>query len=186
MSTRASTINEDYKFFDFLAPYRWPDATRYQLSLYRELVDNGDLQIETVLENALCKTSKGLYKRISENFKDFSDNSDAKKATSSYRNNKLGIQWTNSVFVSGISKKTGLIRALVYSRANEQFYFFAIPHQAYKNLDRVEISMDVTYSADAPIIGVPKGKWTKCMVPTFERLATITHQEALAQWNKIV
>lgn len=182
MSVSINTLEEDLKFFDFLAPYRWPKAGQNEIDLYRELVQTGDLQIETVLENALAIVSNGRYKRIAEAYRDFSDDSDAKKCTTSFRNNNIKEdRWMNSAAISGISKKVGLIRALVYSRAADRFYFFAVPHVAYKNLSKVEIIMDNSFGYQPPK-GIPYGKWTKCMVPTFEILATITPKQATAQW----
>jgi hypothetical protein len=181
MSSAMATA-EDYKFFDFLAPYRWPGVPKKKIAVYKELVDNGDLHIETVLENALAMASKGAYHRIAEHYRDFCDNSDAKKSISQHRNNDIKRrQWTNSAAITGLANKTGLIRALVYSRAQDKFYFFAIPYKAYKGMNRVDISMDSSVGYKDPI-GIPKGKWAKCMVSSFERLATITDKEAEKQW----
>jgi hypothetical protein len=91
MST-ALTTNEDYQYFDFLAPLRWPNKSkRYIKKHYRELVDHGDLQIETMLENALATSSNGAYTRIAEMAKDFTDGSDAKKSVSQFRNNQVAM-----------------------------------------------------------------------------------------------
>jgi len=176
------TTPEDYKFFDFLAPYRWPGITKRTLALYRELVEHGDLHIETLLENALAFACQGQYQRIAENYRDFCDGSDAKKCVSQHRNNNIRTKkWMNTAKITGLANKTGLIRALVYSRASDQFYFFAVPHCAYQDRDQVEIVMDTSVGYREPL-GIPRGKWTKCQVPSFERLATITHKQAAKQW----
>lgn len=175
---------EDYKFFDFLAPMLWPKYTEDQIKLLRKEVKHGNLHIETLVENALVKKSKGKYKRLAEWYRDFCDGSDAKKVVSNFRNNNIAKdEWTNSFAVSGLSKKTGLIRAVCYSREQDKFYFFAIPHIAYNGMSSVEVSLDRSTGYKKPL-GIPKGKWTKCMVPTFTRLATITEKEALAQWKQ--
>lgn len=178
MST-ALVTPEDYKFFDFLAPYRWPNAPKYEIALYRKLVETGDLQLETILENALAITSQGAYVRVAEVGHDFYPClSDAKKAVSCFRNNNiLKDEWTNSIAISGLKNKTGLIRALCYSKYSDEFYCLAIPNIMYKGRDRVEISLDRSIGFKEPT-GIPKGKWTSFIVEDFKKLATITPAEA--------
>lgn len=181
MSSLLTTV-EDYKFFDFLVSYRWPGITEETKTLYRGLIKDGDLHIETLLENALAVCSKGQYSRVAGKYMDFSDGSDAKKSISQHRNNhKKKKHWMNSAAIVGCRKKKGLIRALVYSKAQDKFYFFAIPNIAYNGKDRVEVIMDRSTGYQDPV-GVPKGKWTVCMVDSFEELSTITHQEAERRW----
>lgn len=176
MSTALATP-EDFKFFDFLAPYRWPDKSKKQIATYRELVIDGDLQIETVLENALVKASEGLFTRVAEMAMDFCDGGDAKKAVSQFRNNdKARDQWTNSFAITNLRNKTGVIRAVCYSREQDKFYFFAIPYKAYTGMNRIDILMDNSVGYRKPL-GIPKGKWTRYQVESFERLATITPAE---------
>ncbi len=178
----AMATPEDYKFFDFLAPYRWPSKSPAQIMHYRELIQDGDLHVETLLENALAVASDGAYRRIAEYGRDFCDNSDAKKSISQHRNNDIKRrQWTNSAAITGLSNKRGLIRALVYSKVQDKFYFFAIPYTAYQGMNRIDVLMDSSVGYKDPL-GIPKGKWAKCQVDSFKRLATITHQEAEQQW----
>lgn len=178
MSTAKAT-KEDYMFFDFLAPYAWPDYDEEQISLLREQVEHGIIHIETLVENALARASNGLYTRVAEYGRDFCDNSDAKKAVSQFRNNNVakGI-WTNSVTIRDIKNKTGILRAIIYSKEQEKFYFFAIPYKAYNGLTQVEISMDQFSGYRGTPLGIPKGKWTRYEVESFEKLATITEKEA--------
>jgi hypothetical protein len=176
MSTALATA-EDFKFFDFLAPYRWPHKTKKQIALYRELVADGDLQIETVLENALVQACRGAYTRVAEMGRDFCDGGDAKKAVSNFRNNDhVRDHWTNSFAITNLKNKTGVIRAVCYSKEQDKFYFFAIPYKAYKGMARVDILLDNSVGYREPK-GIPKGKWTRYMVPTFEILTTIDPKE---------
>jgi hypothetical protein len=176
MATGMAT-EEDYKFFDFLAPYVWPEYTAKQLALLRKQVEMGIIQIETMLENALANAS-GTYTRIAENGRDFTDNSDAKKSVSNFRNNNTWRdQWTNSFAITNLKNKTGLIRALCYSKEQDKFYCFAIPHRAYKGMARVDIILDTSTGYREPI-GIPGGKWNYYQVKDFLRLATITEKEA--------
>jgi hypothetical protein len=88
----------------------------------------------------------------------------------------------NSFFITGLSKKIGLIRAVCYSKEQEEFYFFAIPNVAYQGRKMVEILLDNSVGYRQPT-GIPKGKWTKCQVNSFEQLSTITEAQAEKQWN---
>jgi len=169
---------EDYKFFDFLAPKLWPDYTSEQIKLLRDQVEHGIIQIETMLENALVKRSKKSYKRIAEAYRDFCDDSDSKKSVSQFRNNDIIRDcWTNSFAISGLKNKIGLIRAVCYSKEQDKFYFFAIPHKAYKGMARVDVSLDNSVGYKEPQ-GIPKGKWTRYQVANFDVLATITESQA--------
>ena len=176
MSTQLVTP-EDYKIFDFLAPYLWPNKTAYEISLYRKLVADGLIQIETMLENALVKASKGMYTRIAKDHADCSDGSDAKKVVSQFRNNdKANDKWLNSFAITNLKKKTGLIRAMCLSKQTGQLHFYAIPYRAYKGVNRVEINLDSSTGYRKPL-GIPHGKWTVFEVKSYEKLATVRHQD---------
>ena len=183
MSTAMAT-EADFRFFDFLAPYRWPDKNQKQITIYRELVKNGDLELSTVLENALAQCSRGRYQRTATAYRDFSDGSDAKKVVSQFRNNHIAKkQWTNSFAISGLAKKEGLIRAVCYSIYNDRFYFYAIPHRAYRGRKRIDITLDCSIGYREPK-GIPKGKWCCYQVESFERLATITPAEVERRFSQ--
>lgn len=175
MSTQLATA-EDLLYFDLLSPYRWPNATPETIALYRELVLTGDIQIETLLENALCQASDGAYTRVAKDECDCSDGSEAKKAVSQFRNNnREQDRWMNSCSIRNIKNKTGLIRAVILSKQTGEFYYFAVPYRAYKNLTLIEIVMDTSKGYKDPE-GIPKGKWCKYQVNSFKELATVKHQ----------
>ncbi len=177
MSTAIAT-EEDFQFFDFLAPYRWPELPRSVLGHFRQLVATGEIQIETVLENTLAKVS-GKYTRVAEDANDLSDGSEVKKVVSQFRCNDHGRDsWMNSFKVSNTRNKTGLLRVLAYSKYQKKFYFFAIPKYAYGDLPNVEIILDRSTGYREPV-GIPRGKWARYQVEDFVRLATITEREAL-------
>lgn len=187
----AQATPEDYAFFDYLADYCWPNQTRTQRRQYRLLVDQGYLHIETMLENALANASNGQYTRIAEAYRDFTDGSDAKKAVSQYRNNIRAREgrdpcWTNSIRITGLDRKRGLIRAMTWSKYAERFFFWAIPYEAYAGRSSIEINLDSYRYAPGPILGIPQGNLTfgACEVESFERLASITHDQALRQYRQ--
>ena len=176
MSTQLATP-EDFLYFDLLAPVRWPDKSKKQIALYRELVHTGEIQIETLLENALCTASNDTYTRVALDHCDHSDGSEAKKAVSQFRNNNVDRDlWMNSCRIANIKNKTGLIRAVILSKQTGNFHFFAIPNVAYKNLTSVEIILDTSVGYKEPK-GIPKGKWCLYEVDSFKELATVTHEE---------
>jgi len=178
MST-AMVTEEDRRFFDFLAAYRWPNEDPARIAIYRELVETGELQIETLLENALVRQSGGAYERIAEYGRDFTDDSDAKKCVSCFRNNdRARDSWTNSFAITGTQNKIGLLRAVCYSKQQDRFYFFAIPHWAYRGRSRVEIGLDTSVGWREPQ-GRPRGKWCRFQVPDFESLAEIREQDCV-------
>jgi hypothetical protein len=173
MSTRLAS-EEDFKFFDYLAPYRWPNKSKQEILAYRELVDSGEIQIETLLENALVVASNGSYTRICEDHCDFSDGSDAKKVVSVFRcNNIFKSHWMNSWRITGIKNKRGILRCLCYSRQTDRFHHYAIPYSEYKRISVVEIMLDSTVGYADPL-GIPKGKWAKYEVEDFTTLARVT------------
>ena len=67
---------------------------------------------------------------------DFSDGSEAKKASGVLRNNhiKKGC-WAYSAKITNIKNKTGMIRAMIYNHYKDCFYYYAIPHEAYKRIE---------------------------------------------------
>lgn len=176
MSTQLATP-EDFAFFDFLAPYRWPNASKEKIAIYRELVATGEIQIETLLENALVQTSNGLYTRVAEDHADFTDGSDAKKAVSNFRCNNIWRDlWMNTWRISNTKNKTGMLRVVCYSKQTKKFHFFAIPNHAYKNISFLEIILDRSSGYREPK-GIPQGKWVNkgyevVDFPTLARIRT--------------
>ena len=168
---------EDYAFFNLLYPYVFPNISNECLVFARKCVENGIIQIETLLENALANCANGLYHKESTAYRDFSDNSDAKKFVSQFRNNnKKRGTWTNSFIIRGLGNKIGMIRGVGYSKVAEQFFYFAIPHEAYLGLDQIEIQLDQFNGhfgdkEELTPLGFPRGKWSKYQVGSFEELA---------------
>jgi hypothetical protein len=176
MSTRLAT-EEDFMFFDYLAPYRWPNHAAKEIALYRELVATGEIQIETLLENALVVASGLRYTRVCEDSHDHSDGSDAKKTVSVFRCNDIHKdRWMNTWRITNIKNKTGLLRVLCLSKQTKKFHHYAIPHSAYSGLSAVEIMLDNSCGYKEPE-GIPKGKWQKYEVADFIALATARHQD---------
>ena len=185
MSTQLAT-DEDFMFFDYLAPFRWQSkADKNKIKVYRELVATGELQIESILENALVECSDGLYTRVCENTHDHSDGGDAKKVSSVFRcNNIKKDHWKNTWNVRKVSGKTGMLRILALSKQTKTFYHFAIPRPAYKHLKTdLEIVLDTSVGYADPK-GIPHGKWMVYLVPDFKTLATVSHETQIKKYQQ--
>lgn len=186
MSTTLAT-HEDFAFFDYLAPIRWPNTDYTIVSYYRQLVATGELQIETLLENALVVASNNQYERVATHGYDFSDFSDAKKAVSCFRCNNIAKgHYMNTISVTGITNKRGLLRVMAYSKYSNQFYYFAIPHSAYRGLSVLEIPLDRSTKGPIEPLGIPRGKWMAFQVPDFYSLARITPDYAEYQYTSLL
>jgi hypothetical protein len=185
LGTRATTP-EDHAYFEFLAPLRWPDKPLNIIEEFRQLMITGDLQIETVLENALVVQSDGLYTREA-GIEDFSGTwGDAKKTVTQWRNNDIGRgSWMNSAPICKINTKAYMLRIMCYSKFSKQFYFYAIPNAFYQGIAKIEITFDQfsnTFTEPTPL-GLPKDghKWNDFMVADFKELATVTEDVMTAR-----
>lgn len=126
------------------------------------LVSIGGLKISTLFEHAVAHFAK--FTVVDLDHADWSDGSEGK--LSSARLRSYGKIY--SAPISNIKNKRGLIRCQVYERKTEKFYYFTIPHSAYKNL-KSKTSIEIPFELD----GSPKktNKWWKYYEqPTFEKM----------------
>jgi hypothetical protein len=144
------------------------------------------LNSEDLLEIAGAAVNKSITLTL-EKGRDASDNSDFKATSSKARNNikqekKNGVPtgmgvWTNSYQISGVGEKIGTVRVMAYNKYTKQFDYWAIPHQAYKGLDKIEIPIERyrTSIGDAPkFTGRPNyttSKWDQWRCESFEEMA---------------
>ena len=104
MATLDSRIDDDLKFFDILFPLVHNEAPEVVKEYTRKnLALRGEIQIETMLENAI--ESVGGPKKLSKYGMDFEDSSDAKKSCArtrahgkSYDGSVVGIETIGSVY----------------------------------------------------------------------------------------
>lgn len=175
MASLGSTVNVDFKFFDLLAEYRFPDLDPEIIQHYRTAVEFGDIDISTMLENAMANCAN--YKRDSTIGRDFDDASlsDSKRATAFEHGSRKTVNGvkkntTYDATISSLHAKVGAIRACVYEPLHDKFYFFVIPHDAYKGLKNIYIPFGTRYS-DSYGYPMRNNKWWKYEVPSFYELA---------------
>jgi hypothetical protein len=166
MATLDSRIGDDVKFWNKLFPIVHSDATPEIAEWnYNNMLLTGEIQIETMLEN--CITKLGGPQKTSMHYMDFDDESDAKKVCARYRSKGKGYDGQ----ITGVIKKIGSLRVMLYERITAEFYYFVIPVSAYKGLKHIEIPFHLN--------GEPKRitrngiqKWWKYEVSSIEEMAT--------------
>lgn len=158
----------DEKFFDNLFPKIYP--IEYSIPLIKDFCKNklmvGDrlLSAGKLLEAAISKC-KGL-ERFDTVGKDFVDGSDAKSSSVRWSSNHKSY----SANISDVSNKKGLLRCMVYERITDRFYYFLIPHAAYKHISSTS-NIEIPFNHD----GLPKRdakfrnvNWWDFEVPDFD------------------
>jgi len=161
MAVTLDNIHEDMRFYDELKQYVFEKELDPVIEAHnRWMVDNGLLQIESLLEIAISNVN-GI-KRAAVHGMDYIDGSDAKKVTSSWRNNnKIRGEWTNSFKITNINNKRGLLRAMCFNRVLSRFQYYAIPYSAYAHL--TGDSLDITLESYRGCFNepMPRGEGTK-------------------------
>jgi hypothetical protein len=188
MATSLDNIDEDLLFYKELVKYAYTDMPKVVDDyIIKNMITSGVVQIETLFEHAI--SIEGNLERKPTLGMDFADGSDAKKVTSSFRNNdtKRG-SWTNSYSIRGIKNKKGILRVMGFNRIksiiqNETvFDYYAIPYEAYSHLnyDSLDITLDRVSGyfdrsnppkAGVHLYGNHTGKFLKFKVNTFTEMA---------------
>ena len=104
-----------------------------------QLLDNGIIQISTAFEHAIANAGKLQVESI--HGADFSDGSDAKLSTARYC-------WNGKRYSAPVKmkNKTGWLRIQVYERNYDNFYYFKIPFESYKEVkptSNIEIPFEI-------------------------------------------
>lgn len=178
MSVRESTIEEDLTYYDDLLAPIYFKGREHLINELRGDVINGVFQIETMHEQCLIMKSEGTYGRDSVDGRDFTDGSDAKKITS--RMYSKGKRHGGNIKLSDV--KEGLFRITLLNKKTRKFHFFAIPHCIYSQYK----DMNIDFNNDGSVKKTDMTRHNSIAdlslyeVESFERLATITHDEAIA------
>lgn len=132
------------KFFDFLFPIIFP-SIKINDDIFNfcknELAEKYGLLTKSTLLEVAISVKKNLERYDTEG-QDYVDGSDAKTAS---------VRWSNEgksygAPITSVHNKKGLLRCLIYERRNDKFYYFLIPHDAYKHItstSNIEIPFDV-------------------------------------------
>lgn len=172
MATLDSNIKYDLKFFELLWSFAHPDRDLAHKNFYKELVRAGEIQIETLLENAIANIG-GLVKE-SVNRKDFTDGSDAKKCVARFHSygRSFGMP------IKSIHTKIGKLRIMGYNPhpLKGTFHYFVIPHSAYEHITKTS-NIEIPFSVKSGEIITSFSKsvrveWHKYQVNSFKELST--------------
>lgn len=141
------------KHFDYLWPLAYPDRSNESYLDHRQTVADGAwTNFGSLLEHAIHTVGNiAKHNSIGE---DFHDQSDAK--LSSVRVSSKGKNY--SAPITNLHRKQGLIRAVVYERRLNKFYYFLIPYANYKHIPKTS-NIEIPFNLD----GSPK-KINKCAV----------------------
>ena len=148
--------------------YKYAGYEDQDLPTLLKAVQQGDLAVESILENAIAKV--GNLSRTMEDGMDFTDGSDAKKCTAM---NQGGHRFYNKGTRISTKNKFGLLRIAVLDPDIEKMFYFKIPFEIYcgNNLIRIPFCAygGKPYFRSNNYIG--KSYW-ECQVKTFEELCS--------------
>jgi hypothetical protein len=127
------------------------------------LLELGVIQVSSAFEHALAR-SQGTSV-VSKNTHDLASGADAK--LSSVRVHKGGEAY--GAPVGGISGKTGTLLVQVYERKQNKFYYFKIPHRAYRHISSSS-NIEIPFELDGTPRRIPLRSvmmnWWRYEVPT--------------------
>jgi hypothetical protein len=153
------------KHFDFLWPLSYPHRSNESYLEHRQTVADGAwTNFGSLLEHAIHTV--GDISKHNVAGEDFHDESDAK--LSSVRTSGKGKQY--GAPITNLHRKAGYIRAAVYERKQDKWYFFLIPFSAYFHISKTS-NIEIPFNMD----GSPKKK-NKCKVNWWDY-----HKETFAE-----
>lgn len=101
-------------------------------------LESGIIQRDRLMEIACAAVSKGKYKVISEEGRDFTDGSDMKTVTINQRKS----QKNANVIITSIKNKTGPLRVVALDPVTGEFHYIIIfDFESCRNYNRVEFTM---------------------------------------------
>lgn len=168
MATTDLTLDLDTAFFEQLFHKAYPDFSNEMYHFAKQMVVDGVIQIETLLELAIAKVGK--LKRLSVEGMDYSDKSDAKKASVRFRGNGGAY----SACIQQVHTKKGNLRVMIYERQQDRFYYFVFPRESYDHI-KSSSNIEIPFELD----GTPRRKpkrpvytnWWAYEVDSFEAMA---------------
>jgi len=138
MATTDYNVAFDYRFIKEFSKY-CPEFLQRDLdNLSEESLLSGIVQRDRVMEIACAHTSGGLYTVISEDGRDFTDDSDMKTTTCNYRPSAPQPQ----VLVTSITNKVGILRVVTLDPKDNTFHYFAIwDYASVRSYGRIEFGL---------------------------------------------
>jgi len=154
-------IQHFYNFYDAL-----PGAERWCQDTVHDLISLGCMQVSTLFEHAVAASAGTTV--TSEDTHDLENGWEIKLASVRWHGKAYGAPITN------ISGKTGSIRAQVYERMLDEFYYFVIPHEAYSRVGK-NSNIEIPFFDD----GTPKLNYRPRELPNWWDFE-------VASWNELV
>jgi hypothetical protein len=171
MAKQLQHLDTEKKHFENIVPYLYPDIKKRDRKLLDALLDDGIIEVSTALEKAHCKV--GGHTHVSKPQGDLFRNgkySDSKLST--VRTSSYGKSY--GAPVTNLANKTGALRVQMYERKQDKFFYFVIPHRAYKHIPRssnIEIPFDLDGTPRRRPRRIVKVNWWKFEVPDFETMS---------------
>lgn len=132
----------EYLIFDAIFDYAYPNADKKQRDFCRDMIEDGTLAVETILELAISNC--GNLKRVHSKGMDFVDGSDAKKAVLTYRKRDGRYVAT----IGNIKNKTGILRCVIANTAKNKVEFYKFPQSLYQRYTR---DLVIVYNSSANV-----------------------------------
>ncbi len=181
---RAATKKRIKQFFVGKIIEHCPDIGMPEEDLYM-------LNYEDLCELAIACANQAITIILGTG-QDYDDTSDAKVVVSQDRHNnaKTG-SWHLSWRIKGCQHKLGPLRVVAYNHIEDEFYFFYIPHNTFRNRDVVEITIQRENGTYFPpkFTGNPEAskhlKYWSCREPTFEEMAQRDPVRDTAVWDNL-
>jgi len=171
MATQLQNLNTEKKHFENIVPYLYPDINKRDKKLLDALLDDGIIEVSTALEKAQSKI--GSHTHVSQHQGDLFRNgeySDSKLST--VRTSTYGTSY--SAPVTNLANKTGALRVQMYERKKDKFFYFVIPHHAYKHIPRTS-NIEIPFELDGTPRRRPrrsvKVNWWQFEVLDFETMS---------------
>lgn len=144
MATKQDNIELDIAHFNNFKEHI-PGYSTFDEDTVMEMLTLGLIQVSTAFEHAVAGAGGHIVESVDG--QDLSDGSECKMAT--VRTSGYGQNY--SANISSVHNKTGVIRAQVYERLHDTFYYFAIPHYAYSHITKTS-NIDIPFHTN----GQPK------------------------------
>lgn len=181
MATKLSNLSLELAHLQAIQQYI-PNFKEFDKGTFKKLADSGLIQVSTCFEHAIANVSDTEV--ISEDYADLSCGSDAKLCT--VRTSNYGKSY--SAPVGSVRNKTGDLLVQCYERKYNKFYYFRIPHTAYKHIPSTS-NVEIPFSID----GTPRRNnncfinWWKYECASFTDMCktmSIKNIKKESIWNK--
>jgi hypothetical protein len=172
MAKQLQHLDIEIKHFMNFIQHLFPHFKKQQMKALIEALQSGIIEVSTGFEKAICAV--GGHDHVSLDRGDCYRNgkySEAKLST--VRTSNYGKSY--SAPVTNLANKTGALRVQVYERKQNKFYYFVIPHRAYKHIPRssnIEIPFEMDGTPRKKPMRKVKVNWWKHVQPDFETMCT--------------